>query len=384
MIRKKISDLIKSLAKEFGLDHLEGSDESYEQKLVSSLTKGSSRLQKMSRPRITFPNYKNVTTRPDQDVQIVETQRQKDLFGRKVAQDAYPDKIANKTNVIRNQDGTMTVQEAGQTKVDYQKYRDKQADSTARRLGTRSYGLNYPGKKASYSAAIAGKLRSKFETDDGDYKSKLEEHKRKTAEVVGRNNEKIKEYNKKFFELQAQKGTPEGREAYMAHIFTKPVLEKKPRKPSPPKKDTSKLSPEAMKQRGQTTESTIEHEGFHRLLDDVERKHGKKEAIKLQTGILNSFDPEVLGQINSYVSKVGYKRTSPGYGEELITHARDILTNPKKREDFKAHVGKEKFDDTMKKLKQSWQKAYNFSQTVKPEAAEVAGASSGQIAADKK
>lgn len=336
--------------------------------LASLLTKGSARLEKMSRPRITFPKFPKVTTRPDQEVQVIETPRQKELFGRKSAQALTPDTSTRYVPSYRDQEGKITFGPEETRKIDYQQRRDEQSKLIAGQLGRSAYGKNVPGKGYSVSGAIAGKLRSKFESPDEGQVDKLKEHREKTNEVISRNNQKVKDWNAKYYELKAQAGTsPEHRDAFFQHVNSKPVLERKPRKPPVKAKETKSLSPEAMKMRGQTTAGTVEHEGLHNVFDDLERKYGKPAADKAKAKILESFDKDTLSHLKSFVQNVGYKTSHPGFSEEMLTHARDILVNPKKRESFKAHIGEEKYKDVMGKLKQGWQKAYQTSQSIRPE-----------------
>lgn len=68
----------------------------------------ASELEK-SRPRITFPRFKRITTRPDQEIHEVGSERQKKIFGRKVAAANIPDsKDVKRTRAIQKPDGKVS------------------------------------------------------------------------------------------------------------------------------------------------------------------------------------------------------------------------------------------------------------------------------------
>lgn len=342
----------------------------------------SKSLKKMSRPRITFPNLKQVGTRPDQDVQLLETGRQKELFGHKVANAEWKDKKV--PNQKFRLSGSNKVLDSKQGAV------DAEAGRVGNKFDRNTLGLNYPTKQGPKAAALAGKLRSKFEEADEGDGQKMQAYKQKVSDAA----KKYKEDYEKWYEELKQ--FPPGSTAYYNHAGSRPKYEK-PRKPAKSLKATKDLSPEKMKLRGQTVDSTVEHEGFHYLIDQIKNHYGKDAAIKIKQDLISHHHPETLKAIGSWISKTrGYDEKSPSFGEELLTHSRDLLVNPTKREHFKKFINNdEKFKEHIKNLKQSHQKSYEWAQNVRPEdlagqnklaASELVKArvDEGKLAADKR
>lgn len=341
----------------------------------------SKSLKKMSRPRISFPNLKEVTTRPDQEVQLIESGRQKDLYGHKVANAEWKDREVPK--------GKFRVSSSSKVMSSKPEAVSAEAKMVSGTFNRTTLGRNWSTKQGPKSAALAGKLRSKFEEGDAEDNQKMQAHKQK---VVDSANKYKQDYEKWYQDL---KQLPQGSTEYYNHVANRPKYTK-PRKPAKSLKATKDLSPEQMKLRGQTVEGTIEHEGFHHLIDQVERHYGKNAAIKIKQNLISHHNPETLSAIGNWIVDTrGYKADSPSFGEELLTHARDLLVNPKKRADFQKYIKDEnKYKQHIKNLKQSHQKSYEWAQNVKPEdvndaqlaASELAKAKvdEGKSVADKK
>ena len=146
MIRKKIRDLCRQIALDHSLDYFEDEKDNNNDHLVSLLTKGSARLQKMSRPRISFPKLGG-DTRNDQNVQLIETPRQKEMFGRVASNQQIRDfedkkgrKLDDKSREFNNK---------------------KISSSVKRNFNGKVFGLNIPFENRTVSAAVAGKERSR-------------------------------------------------------------------------------------------------------------------------------------------------------------------------------------------------------------------------------
>ena len=219
---------------------------------------GKSELKKMSRPRLTFPKFEGVSTRPDQEVQPITTNRQKELFGRKVANaDIRDQKNVRRSNMTLNPDGTFS--HGPDTYMDYsqQPLRDKRSGQVSRKFDRNTLGLMSPTKTGPKAAALEGKLRSKYEDGDDEYKQKLEEHKNTRNSLVDKYNNDYRNWQKEAYQISNNKDlktTAEKQRAWEEITARKPVKPKLPRKPSKPKVDTSSLSPEKQKIRGQTVD----------------------------------------------------------------------------------------------------------------------------------
>jgi hypothetical protein len=322
---------------------------------------GDDDLNKMSRPRIGFPNFPKLNTRPDQEVQPVETTRQKEIFGRKV---------------VNAQGHANTLPEgkkyrlAGSSKVHDSKASGVEALSgrVSGSFNRTALGLNSQTDQGPKAAALVGAERSKHEQSD-DHEEKLKAHYEKRNQMVRDYNKSYEEWRTKSRELFAkipkdQNYSPEER-AWEDHQKAKPQQPKLPRAPSKKRVATTKLSPEMQVARGKGVNSTIEHEALHHTMDSMAQHYGKDAASQVTAGLLSHFDKDTLGAVGDYVSGVGYKRSSPHFDEELLTHARDILVNPKKREAFKKFVG-DKADQHIKNLKAGHQKAYEWAKNLKP------------------
>jgi hypothetical protein len=320
----------------------------------------SEELEKMSRPAFKFPNFPKVGTRNDQEVQPLETGRQKEIFGRKVAQ-------AHGTAIER---------------------RNAVSNRVAGKFNRRTLGTSYDTPKGPKSSALAGKLRSKFEAGDEDHQKKLAEHKVARNAAIREHNGKVEAYNKKFSEIRNKihyaKDTAESVQAQNELIEHRKTSPKFKFKPAPRKKalETTKLSPKDAIARGRGVDQVIHHEAYHHTMSELERHYGKETAKKAHVGMLAQYDKDTLASVGGYIHhRLGYKPKDPKFTEEIMAHSRDILVNPSKRADYKQYVVKnhvsdkpdgqksahEKFDQHIKNLKAGHQKAYEFAQKFKPE-----------------
>lgn len=314
-------------------------------------------LTKMSRPKIAFPNFKKLSTRPDQEVQLLENARQKSIFGLKVANTEMRHVQPGKVFRVAGSSKTHT-KESG-TKA----YGERIANAFDRN----TLGVNYNSEDGPKSASVAGKLRSKFEGGDEAHQAKLKAHVDTSNAMILAHNAKTQEWRSKAYDLSNKVHEPGGKEAYDAHIGTRPEKLKLPRKPSAPKVDTVDLSPEAQALRGKAVDATIQHEGLHHSMAEMERHYGKAAARTVHEGMLQQFAPNALEAVGAFINKkLGYKTSSPKFTEEILAHSRDILVNPAKRNKFKEAVGAEKFDGIIKDLKIGHQKAYEYAKNLKP------------------
>jgi hypothetical protein len=311
----------------------------------------SSDMQKMSRPRITFPNFPEITNRPDQNVKLLETERQKKLYGRQVANAEHRDRKVEKPVRLS---GSRTPIRSKNELI------DAHGKRVAGKFGRTVLGTSYNTPQGPKSAVLAGRLRSKFEEGDDTDKAKLDAYKANVAEAQAKYQADMDAWRKKTDQL------PAGSTEYWNHVGSRPKY-KAPRRPAKSLKDTKDLSPEKMALRGKAVDSTIEHEGFHDLMAHVENKYGPVASSTLVRDLISQHHPEAIGAVRNFVlDTMNYNERSPRFNEELITHARDILVNPIKRERFKTYLqnklglGKDSIiSDHIKKLKQGHQKAYN-------------------------
>lgn len=319
-------------------------------------------LQKMSRPRITFPNIPKTSTRPDQEVQLIENKQQKDLYGRKVAQAMHPDAVGRRIH----SDGSVDEN----AKINFQARRDEEAKRSANQFGTTAFGVSsrFKGKdRDPISGYLGGSLRSKFEPGDDDYTNKLAQHLENKKQIIKDYGEQHAKWYKTAIDLSQKIKDPGGRDAYYEHLSNKPKKPKLPRKPSKSRIATADLSPERMAARGRAVDSTIEHEGLHHVLAQIQRHHGEPARIKAVQGLLSSFDENAVSTMYDFVKKIGYNPKTSTFGEEMLAHSRDLLVNPAKRKAFEKIYGKENADAVIKSLKQGHQKAYEWAKNVKPE-----------------
>jgi hypothetical protein len=139
---------------------------------------------------------------------------------------------------------------------------------------------------------------------------------------------------------------------------------RRPRKVPVKKKNTLELPPDQQILRGKNIDATIEHEGAHALFRQVEARNGKAFASKVKADLLESIPKELRDHLVKFVLKRGYKARSPHFGEEVLTHARDILVSPTKRKAFEAQIGPEKAREHMNELKRAWKDIVNKAKKV--------------------
>lgn len=338
-----------------------------------------SELQKMSRPALKLPNL-GVSTRPDQDVQLLETGKHANIYGRKVANYRMPNSAA--ANLAAKHPHLPKELFYKQT----QALREKDAKSTANKFNSRTLGLNFEtspsvmtGRKPkSFQSALAGKLRSKHEPSDTLHQEKLKEHDEKRKQI-------IKDYGDQMIkwrfnaphELQFPNRW-EYEKAWNKYYDEKPAKPKMPKTPAKRATKTQDLSRPQMKLRGNSVDSTVHHEAIHGLMDQVGQKYGSQAQRNLLDHLMSHYDPETLTHLKNYVSDVGYKPNSEHFKEEMFTHARDLLVNANKRKSFFNSISNNNKSDSamdsaatywkvMKNLKQHWQKAHEKAKAVTPE-----------------
>lgn len=350
----------------------------------------ASELEK-SRPRITFPRFKRITTRPDQEIHEVGSERQKKIFGRKVAAANIPDsKDVKRTRAIQKPDGSMEFQDLPPGTISRQEDRDSAAKRISRTLGSKVLGTVHHTKRGPMGAVLSGKMyqsdfyQPKSSGGGAEYEAKLKEHYDKRNQMVRDYNSAFSDWHKKGMELSRD---PSKLAELHEHLAKKPIKPKLPRKPSRPRVKggaEERLSREDMATRGRSVAATTEHEGLHYIIDKVRGEYGKRAAKTTLDKLVDAHDPEAISHLSRFLSqKMGYKHRDPSFKEELIAHARDILVNPRKRESFKAFVG-EDADKVISALKTGHQKAYKVAQSLNPEdVAEQSDFDGGKLAASE-
>lgn len=324
----------------------------YEQHFKSS-TKGNlgSELQKMSKPHITFPNLKDVTTRPDQEVQLVETPRQKKIFARKIAekemQASDPQKIVSPSHRKKA--------------VDFQQKREE-------RLLPKVGGIQVKTKLGPVAMANAGQqlqnIKGKNAAQEApEYKEAVENWRSKRNSVIRSYNDEYTQWRKNLRDIVAQASenpNRENAEKYNQILLAQPKKPKLPRKPPLRAPKITEMTPEQKLGQAKYLDAVRVHEGFHYLIDDISRKYGPKVRSDIISGLRNQFDPMVTNDVGGFIAKqYGYKPRKPSFGEETLAQIRDILTVPEKREKYLKYSGEEG-PENIKKLKQGYQKAYEW------------------------
>ena len=79
-----------------------------------------------------------------------------------------------------------------------------------------------------------------------------------------------------------------------------------------------------------------EHEALHYLLHRVAGKHGMKGQQKLVDHLLTHVHPDDLEGLKALLSLRGYRQAA--HSEEVLTHMRDVLTNPNDRAAIKHYI----------------------------------------------
>jgi hypothetical protein len=127
---------------------------------------------------------------------------------------------------------------------------------------------------------------------------------------------------------------------------------------------TKDLSREQMEQRGKQENSLTHHEALHHTMGQVEQKYGKEARKKVVDDLVNKFDPKTASILGDYVKSIGYKPDSPYFKEEMLTAARDILTNPDRRGHFRAFTGHGESVRHIANLKSGHKAAHQHAKTV--------------------
>jgi len=310
--------------------------ESKKNKLAAS-EKETNDLAKMSQPTITFPKL-GTNSRPDSEVQVVETPRQKKIFARKSVISYFNDK-------------------GGGAKPTPTSTIDRESKRIENSLGKRYLGVSVGSK----TAAVGGKAMSAFEKPSGDNLDKLKDHMEKRNKVVRDYNDSYLGWKEKEKELASQAGTSDGHAAWLKHRTSKPDRPKLPRKPSAKKLDNSEISPKELEYRGKRIEATKQHEGLHNTLHTIKKKYGKDAFATVISKMVSKLPENTLEALNSHIKDKGYKS---GDYEEVLTHARDILTDPKTRDQFK--LKNKDADSHIKNIKQAHKNMYQYAKNLTP------------------
>lgn len=301
-------------------------------------------LNKMSQPSLKFPKL-GVEGRQGDNVQVIETPRQKEIFARKATQEflnppqgpKYSDQVKNKT-------------------------RPKEVKRITNALGTKYMGVNI----GSQASTLAGKEFSRFEEGDSDFKDKQKAHLEKRNQLIRDYNDQYRKWQEKAMSFKQEDfQDPAKKQEWFEHLKQKPQKPKLPRKPSKPKRGSDKLTNEEKIARGSQIDMVKEHEAMHRTFHLIDQKHGKGTRKKVVHNLLSQFEPETVNALWSWVAARGYSEKSPHFTEELITHARDVLSSPKQRESFKKYLqrqgaSQESVDNHVKHLKIGWKKANHY------------------------
>lgn len=337
-------------------------------RLSASELDKSQDLSKMSRPRITFPNFPKVNTRPDQGVQIVDTNRQKDLWARKVANASVK-----------------TTSSSPSAKMMAQHIRDKESKRVRPKFNE-NLGMNANTPLGPAPVAQSGQARSKFENFDESHPQRLKEHKEAKAKAITEWNEKARAWKQRALEIYNDKSldSPTRQAMLLEHNANIPQKIKLPRAPAKKKISDKNLTTEQKTLRGKKTDLIIEHEGFHSTIDRIANHYGEKNAKNALSRLAAEHDPETLEAVKGFISTYkSYDVKSPSFLEEALAHTRDILVDPTERGRFKQFVGTDNFDRHIKNLKIGHQKAYRAAQAMAPEQEEVAAPSTGKLAASE-
>lgn len=110
--------------------------------------------------------------------------------------------------------------------------------------------------------------------------------------------------------------------------------------------------------------STSEHEGLHSLVNDTASLYGiPKEDIydKMNSMTDSSYHP----YISNYLESSGYNKESMRH--ELVSHMRDLLVSPQKRERVFEGVSEDKKRSAMKAIRNDFNKIRKWAKTITPE-----------------
>jgi hypothetical protein len=352
---KKLVDVLRSPSHKDDLE--EAKEQGDELKEVIKDTK----LEKMSRPKIRFPNLPKTSTRPDQQIAIVENDKQKKLFARKAAQQFAPDKVKEAEYSYENGNLIRTPEQ----KISSQKSRDASAKALmSPKLNMMGIIVENKNKQSEPYAgmALAGKAKSKFEKEtDPDYQNRKAANLQSEAKQY---DERKKKFHTFLEGKDGQKPTYEEVNQWRKeNPMPKAVVTKVK------SRDTKDLTNEQKNIRNKSTDMIIEHEAAHGLFSDITRHYGPEAAQKVRKHLLSALHPETRAVMHNWLSGNQYKYNpkSAAFPEEIINHSRDILVNPRKREQFRKHVGEEKYNEHIKNLKHGVQEMHNRSKAITPE-----------------
>jgi len=124
-----------------------------------------------------------------------------------------------------------------------------------------------------------------------------------------------------------------------------------------------KLDKDKLAIRGRWTEATKSHEAQHMAFHEIKTKHGHEFANKLSHHLVSkSFDKDTMRLLVSHCISKGYMG-SPAFNEEVLNHARDIVTNEKARGWFHQSQRRDPNSDDARKveagIKKGWENALN-------------------------
>lgn len=283
-------------------------------------------------PTVRFPQFKDISTRPDQEVHIVKDKKSTSSFMKKYL------------NAAKNS------RKSPQHQAAYQ----KSAFRAHKKLTSgQAAGLNFNangGNENPMSVVSAPELRNA----SGNFNSfgkplnhpKLNAYKEKDRNfadhVINANKENAEQY-KKYGETK----DPADRMKYKIMI----AAAKKVKPPRAVKVSLDDYKKEIDKQRkkgsadpkliddvrrmGNAQDRTVEHESLHHMLSTMEKKHGPKFRNQIVSQLLSQHAPEDIQDVAEYVKSKGYKPRSPHFNEEILAHSRDVLING---DGFKAHI----------------------------------------------
>ena len=267
-------------------------------------------LQKMGRPRLQFPKLK-VPTRLDQEIRPIATPRQKKMHAAVATNRLYRDFFEEKN-----------IEPSKRKLYDSKKESTRRSVAGKYSAGTMGNVLTSDSSKWALGAALVGKEYSKYDPATKQISSERQGQKQQQFE------QEYGEWKKKLDSL------PRGSTEYWNTLAGKP----KPPRKTTAKIDTKKLSPEAQIERGRAQDVITEHEAAHLAFHHIRTNHPEKYN-DIMDHLLESFHPEVLSALVQS-TRERYNSNSPHFKEEVINHARDILSSKKMRDSFLRDVSR--------------------------------------------
>lgn len=319
-------------------DHLEENPQYYSKlksaHLADELDKSEDGVPELDKtqPKVRFPEFKDITTRPDQEVHIVKDKKTASSFMKKYLNAA---------------------KESRKSPQHQASYQNAALKSHKKLTSGQTAGLNFNtvgGNEKPMSVATAPELRNA----SGNFNSfgkplnhpKLNAYKEKDKNfadhVVNANKENAEQY-RKFVETK----DPADRMKYKIMV----AAAKKVKAPRAVKVSLDDYKKEIDKQRkkgstdpkliddvrrmGNAQDRTVEHESLHQMLSTMEKKHGPKFRNQIVSQLLSQHNPEDIQAVAEYVQSKGYKPRTPSFNEEVLAHSRDVLING---DSFKSHL----------------------------------------------